>query len=68
MKWMGSASASPGLIELPLGDSLHDMAPGQMHPLDEMDALICASMGDGLCVKLAERGILACLTDEPSRR
>ena len=60
----GVRIGQPQLIELPLGGSLHDMAPGQAHPLDEVDVLISASMGDGLRVKLAERGILACLTNE----
>jgi predicted Fe-Mo cluster-binding NifX family protein len=60
----GSHIGEPRLIELPLGASLHDTAPGQPHPLDGVDVMISASMGEGLRVKLAQRGIQACLTDE----
>lgn len=59
-----SQIGEPRLIELPLGGSQHDLAPGQPHPLDEVDILISASMGDGLRVKLARRGIQTILTDE----
>jgi predicted Fe-Mo cluster-binding NifX family protein len=64
----GDHIGEPRLIELPLGSSLHETAAGQTHPLDAVDVLISASMGDGLRVKLAERGIQACVTDETDPR
>ena len=64
----GAHIGEPQLIELPSGSSLHETAAGQTHPLDAVDVLISASMGDGLRVKLAERGIQACVTDETDPR
>jgi hypothetical protein len=60
----GANIGEPRSIELPPGASLHDTTPGQAHPLDGVDVLVCASMGEGLRAKVAERGILACLTEE----
>lgn len=60
----GTAIDGPELLELPREGSLHNLADQAPHPLDRVDVLISASMGDGLRHKLARRGVRTLLTTE----
>lgn len=50
------------LLELPKEQAFHESSPQQAHPLDGVDVLISASMGQGMRHRLAARGIVAVLT------
>ena len=52
------------LLELPIEQSLHETPAGAPHPLDGVDVLITAGIGDGLRQRLASRGIDALVTSE----
>lgn len=52
------------LIELPKEQSFHESSPQQPHPLDEVDVLITAGMGQGLIRRLAQKGIKGLVTTE----
>lgn len=54
---------SKTLLELPLEQSFHAAAPDEPHPLDQVDVVIGATMGDGLKQRLAARGIKGIVTD-----
>ena len=56
--------ASKSLLELPLEQSFHAASPDATHPLDDIDVLISAGMGDGLRQRLGQRGILGVVTQE----
>ena len=58
------AVAGKSLLELPLEQSLHESSPDESHPLDDVDVLISASMGDGMRQRLGSRGILGLVTQE----
>ena len=60
----GEAISEPRLLELPIEGSLHNLSGPGPHPLDGVDLLISASMGQGLRAKLGERGIRTLLTQE----
>lgn len=51
------------LLELPLEQSLHSSS-GEAHPLDDIDVLITAGIGDGLRQRLASLGIETIVTSE----
>ena len=53
------------LLDLPIEQSFHESSPHEPHPLDEVQALITASMGPGLQHRLAAKGITALMTSEP---
>lgn len=59
----GAEIGEPQWLELPPGQSLHDSGQGP-HPLDRVDWLISAGMGDGLRRRLAARGVRTLLTTE----
>lgn len=52
------------LLDLPLGQSLHDCQEGGPHPLDDIDVLITGGMGVGLRERLRRKGTLAVATAE----
>ncbi len=52
------------LLELPREQSLHAGGHDAPHPLDGVDALICAGLGEGLLARLRRRGIHAVATPE----
>ena len=52
------------LLELPLEQSFHESSPHESHPLDEVNILISASMGQGMLRRLAAKGIVGIVTDE----
>ena len=52
------------LLELPIEQSFHETIPSMEHPLDIVDILIAASMGDGLKKKLLQRGIQGVVTTD----
>lgn len=52
------------LLELPIAQSFHESPPHEPHPLDNVQALITASMGPGLQQRLAAKGIAALMTAE----
>jgi predicted Fe-Mo cluster-binding NifX family protein len=54
---------SKTLLELPLEQSFHAASPDEPHPLDKVDVVIGATMGDGLKQRLAARGITGVVTD-----
>lgn len=64
----GSAIGAPELVELEAGQAFHDAPADRPHPLDGVDVLIGASMGDGLVAKLAARGIRATTTTDRDPR
>jgi len=59
----GGEVAEKTLLELPIEQSFHEAVAGEPHPLDVVDVLIGATMGDGLRQRLAERGIRGVVTD-----
>ena len=52
------------LLELPIEQSLHETPAGAPHPLDGVDVLITAGIGDGLRQRLVSRGIDTRVTSE----
>ena len=52
------------LLELPIEQSFHEVPSGEPHPLDDIDVLITAGMGDGLRQRLGSRGIVGVVTQE----
>lgn len=60
----GPQISEPRLLELPVEGSLHHLPADGPHPLDGVDLLISASMGQGLRAKLGQRGIRTLLTRE----
>ena len=52
------------LLELPIEQSLHESPAGAPHPLDGVDVLITAGIGDGLKQRLSSRGIDTRVTSE----
>jgi predicted Fe-Mo cluster-binding NifX family protein len=52
------------LLELPIEQSLHETPAGAPHPLDGVDVLITAGIGDGLRQRLGSRGIDTRVTSE----
>ena len=53
------------LLELPLEQSLHEWNSAEAHPIEAVDVLITASMGDGMRRRLDGWGIEAVVTEEP---
>ena len=54
------------LLELPIEQSLHETPADAPHPLDGVDVLITAGIGDGLRQRLSSRGIDTLVTGEES--
>ncbi len=52
------------LFELPKEQSFHESSPHEPHPLDGIDVLITAGMGQGLVGRLAQKGIQGVVTKE----
>ena len=52
------------LLELSKDQSLHETAPGEAHPLDEVSVLLTTGFGAGLQQRLARKGIEAMMTEE----
>jgi predicted Fe-Mo cluster-binding NifX family protein len=52
------------LLELPLEQSLHATTPHTPHPLDGVQVLISAGMGEGMIARLAKMGIEALITTQ----
>lgn len=52
------------LLELPIEQALHSASADEPHPLDDVHALIAASMGSGLQQRLRQRGIYGIVTEE----
>ena len=52
------------LLELLKDQSLHETAPGEAHPLDEVSVLLTTGFGAGLQQRLARKGIEAMMTEE----
>lgn len=59
---------SRDLLELPKKQSFHDCDRHDVHPLDEVDVLISAGMGQGLVDRLARRGVTGVTTTERDPR
>lgn len=51
------------LLELPMDQSFH-ASHGRPHPLDAVNVLICAGMGQGLVKRLKAKGIQGLVTTE----
>ena len=51
------------LLELPKEQSFRESDPHAAHPLDDIDILITAGMGNGLAQRLKKKGITALLSD-----
>lgn len=60
----GGKVGAPVILDLPVEQTLHQLAQDQPHPLDGVSALIAAGISEGLRAKLANRKILPYLTDE----
>lgn len=52
------------LLELSLEQSFHESHPHQPHPLDVAAVLISGSMGQGMYLRLAAKGIIGIVTGE----
>lgn len=52
------------LLELPKEQCFHDSPRHATHPLDNVDVLISAEMGQGLVRRLAEKDILGLVTTQ----
>lgn len=52
------------LLELPKEQSFHESSPHEAHPLDDIDILITAGMGQGLVMRLERNGIKGLMTNE----
>jgi len=52
------------LLELPKEQAFHESSPNEFHPLDDIDVLIVGSMGEGLVMRLARKGIKGLVTKE----
>ncbi len=52
------------LLELPVEQSFHESAAHQPHPLDVAAVLISGSMGQGMYLRLAAKGIIGIVTGE----
>lgn len=52
------------LLELPLEQSFHESAAHAPHALDMVAVLISGSMGQGMYLRLAAKGIIGIVTDE----
>lgn len=60
----GNQVTARNLLELPIEQSFHESAPGQPHPLDGINVLICGGMGPGMQHRLKQKGILGVATSE----
>jgi len=52
------------LLELPKTQSLHESPTHESHPLDDIDVLITAGMGQGMIKRLAQKNIEGLVTQE----
>ena len=52
------------LLELPKQQSFHESSSHESHPLDNIDVLISAGMGQGLMMRLQHKGIKGLITRE----
>lgn len=52
------------LLELPKEQSFHDSPHQEPHPLDDIDVLITAGMGQGMVARLARKNIKGVVTEE----
>lgn len=52
------------LLELPMEQAFHNSSPQLPHPLDDINILISAGMGQGLINRLENKGIQALVTSE----
>ena len=52
------------LLELPMEQSFHESPAHQPHPLDVAAILISGSMGQGMYLRLAAKGIIGIVTSE----
>jgi predicted Fe-Mo cluster-binding NifX family protein len=52
------------LISLTMEQSFHESHGAASHPLDGIDVLIAGSMGEGLYLRLSEKGVRPLITDE----
>ncbi len=52
------------LLELPIEQTFHESHGAGRHPLDDINVLITAGMGDGLQRRLKQMGIMAVATAE----
>lgn len=53
----------PVTLELSITETLHELDGEKPHPLDGIQVLLAASMGECARAKLARRGILGLITD-----
>jgi predicted Fe-Mo cluster-binding NifX family protein len=60
----GNQVLDRALLELPMEQSFHESGPGAPHPLDDVNVLISAGMGQGLKFRLKQKGIQALATPE----
>ncbi|MCU7959812.1 MAG: nitrogen fixation protein [gamma proteobacterium symbiont of Bathyaustriella thionipta] len=58
------AITDKSLLELTKDQSFHDSSPHQPHPLDNIDLLITAGMGQGLVRRLQSKGIKSLISHE----
>jgi len=52
------------LLELPKEQAFHESSPHDPHPLDDIDVLIAGGLGQGLVMRLAQKGIKGLVTKE----
>ncbi|MFD2173686.1 NifB/NifX family molybdenum-iron cluster-binding protein [Rhodobacter lacus] len=55
-------------LDLPKEMSIHEFQGAGAHPLDAMTAVIAGSAGQGFTARMASRGVLAVVTEEPDPR
>lgn len=60
----GGQVVSKTLLELPIEQVLHASVSDEAHPLNDIDVLVTASIGDGLRQRLNARGIETIVTEE----
>ena len=59
-----NTAAAPASVNLAPGELLHNWSGDGPHPLDGIDALIAATVGTGVAVKLSKRGLRVLATPE----
>lgn len=52
------------LLELPPSGAFYDSSPDEPHPLDNVNLLITAGMGQGLVNRLQQKGIESLVSEE----
>lgn len=60
----GQEPVETARLDLPSGQTFHDLPDRAPHPIDGVDVLICGSAGNRFLARMAERSIKAVVTSE----